>query len=230
MSRRCHCLRLDCPPAQGRVPAGTCSPCSAVQVERALVKSVVLGTLACAGLLSLADVQGGNVVNGRYIGQSYDAGPQPFGNSHSAWKDPVSAGDVYGNPSRLLQQQSDGKTLYVKSTPMQWALRGVPRIIPLGVRDMAKNGITKLEGVKRALAELGPDAMPLAIKDYLKTKLGIDISGDVASTYKKTLARQAKGDKQPAGDGVSLQDIEAVKDLIGRVGTDNLRTLIDLLS
>jgi hypothetical protein len=33
---------------------------------------------------------------------------------------------VYGKPGRLLEQRNDGKTLYVKSTPRQWALRAVP--------------------------------------------------------------------------------------------------------
>ncbi len=83
----------------------------------------------------LADVRkGGNVVNvhdlGRWIGQSYYAGPKPFGTAHPAWKDwpwnPVSAGDVYGNASKLVEKTNDGKTLYVKSVPMQWALKKVP--------------------------------------------------------------------------------------------------------
>jgi hypothetical protein len=83
----------------------------------------------------LADVKkGSNVVNihdlGRWIGQSYYSGPKPFGMVHSGWKDwpwnPVSAGDVYGNPSRLVEQKNDGKSLYIKSIPMQWALNNVP--------------------------------------------------------------------------------------------------------
>lgn len=83
----------------------------------------------------LADVKkGGNVVNihdlGRWIGQSYYAGPKPFGTPHPAWKDwpwnPVSAGDVYGNPSRLVEHKNDGTSLYIKAIPMQWALNGVP--------------------------------------------------------------------------------------------------------
>jgi hypothetical protein len=83
----------------------------------------------------LADVRkGSNVVNvhdlGRWIGQSYYAGPQPFGTPHPAWKNwpwnPVSAGDVYGNPSKVLEKKDDGKTLYLKSVPRQWALKNVP--------------------------------------------------------------------------------------------------------
>lgn len=83
----------------------------------------------------LADVKkGGNVVNvhdlGRWIGQSYYSGPKPFGIAHPAWKgwpwNPVGAGDVYGNPSKLLDKKNDGKVLYVKSIPMQWALENVP--------------------------------------------------------------------------------------------------------
>ncbi|HZZ77322.1 MAG TPA: hypothetical protein VFE62_02325 [Gemmataceae bacterium] len=83
----------------------------------------------------LADVKKGiNVVNvhdlGRWIGQSYYAGPKPFGTAHPAWKNwpwnPVSAGDVYGNASKLLEKTNDGKSLYVKSVPMQWALKNVP--------------------------------------------------------------------------------------------------------
>jgi hypothetical protein len=83
----------------------------------------------------LADAKNGvNIVNvhdfGRYIGQSYYCGPRPFGVAHPGWPgwpwNPVSAGDVYGNCSKLLESRNDGKTLYVKSTPMQWALRDVP--------------------------------------------------------------------------------------------------------
>lgn len=83
----------------------------------------------------LADVrQGRNVVNthdlGRWIGQSYYAGPKPFGTPHPAWQNwpwnPVSAGDVYGNPSQLIETANDGKALYIKSVPMQWALENVP--------------------------------------------------------------------------------------------------------
>ena len=83
----------------------------------------------------LADVKkGGNVVNthdfGRWIGQSYYSGPKPFGQAHPAWKDwpwnPVSGGDVYGHSSKVIDQRNDGRRLYVKTIPQQWALNNVP--------------------------------------------------------------------------------------------------------
>jgi hypothetical protein len=75
-----------------------------------------------------------NLINshdyGRQVQQSYYGGPVPYGQAHPGWKNwpwnPIGTGDVYGNPSRLLEHTNDGKTLYVKSIPMQWALKDVP--------------------------------------------------------------------------------------------------------
>jgi hypothetical protein len=77
---------------------------------------------------------GENTINshdlGRQIQQSYYSGPTPFGKAHPAWKDwgwnPIGSGDVYGNPARVVEQTNDGKLLYVKTIPMQWALKNVP--------------------------------------------------------------------------------------------------------
>jgi hypothetical protein len=83
----------------------------------------------------LADSKNGeSVINihdlGRFVGQSYYSGPKPFGTAHPSWKDwpwnPVSAGDVYGNPAKIVDKKNDGKSIYVKSIPMQWALKNVP--------------------------------------------------------------------------------------------------------
>jgi hypothetical protein len=128
---------------------------------------------------------------------------------------------------------------------------------PLPGGTAKSDGMTKMEGVRRALAELGKDAKPLRIRDHLKQRFNIDISPDVVSTYKKELARRAakaKGTAKPkgkpaapeaaagakplptaapkaqAGKGISLGDIQAVKALVGRVGAEQLRSLVDLLA
>src|SRR5262249_8125594 len=110
------------------------SPDRMAYLDNGVIKvGVDLGRGGSIGYIADAK-EGANVVNthdlGRWIGQSYYAGPRPFGTPHPGWKDwpwnPVSAGDVYGSPSKVLEKKNDGKTLYVKSIPMQWALRNVP--------------------------------------------------------------------------------------------------------
>ena len=83
----------------------------------------------------LARSKGGeNLINahdlGRQIQQSYYSGPTPYGQAHPAWKNwpwnPIGTGDVYGHASRVLKHTNDGRSLEVKSIPMQWALDNVP--------------------------------------------------------------------------------------------------------
>jgi hypothetical protein len=78
-----------------------------------------------------------NVINsfdsGREIQQSYYAGPSQYDPEHnqhpgfSPWPwNATQAGDIFGNPSKILASSNDGTTLYVKSQPMQFALNNVP--------------------------------------------------------------------------------------------------------
>lgn len=79
-----------------------------------------------------------NVINtadlGRYVQQSYYSGPCPYvppgATQHPGWAgwcwNPIQVGDVYLNPAQVVNHSNDGKTLYTKCVPMQWALDGVP--------------------------------------------------------------------------------------------------------
>jgi hypothetical protein len=110
---------------------------------------------------------------------------------------------------------------------------------------MAKKttGLTKMDAVRQALKDLGKDAKPTQLKGHIREKFGIEMSTDHISTSKgiilrkgkkpraKKLAVQKETAKPPAGrNGISLQDIRSVKDLVKKVGADQLRGLIDLLA
>ena len=82
-----------------------------------------------------ADLKSGeNVINshdkGRVIQQSYYSGPRPFGTPNPGYRNwpwnPVGCGDTYGNRATVLEYRNDGKVLYVKERPLQWALNNVP--------------------------------------------------------------------------------------------------------
>ena len=108
-------------------------------------------------------------------------------------------------------------------------------------------GITKMEAVRRALAELGRDAKPTQIQGWVKDTYGIEMGTDHISTAKGQILRKPRGKRKSAtvtqpsaarneepqvqsGTGISLDDIEAVKGLVGRVGADSLKKLVDVLA
>ncbi len=60
--------------------------------------------------------------------------------------------------------------------------------------------ISKMEGVRRALAELGADAQPIDIKNHLMEKFKIDMTTAHISNYKTSLARGKSSKKgRPVG-------------------------------
>jgi hypothetical protein len=120
--------------------------------------------------------------------------------------------------------------------------------------DKSNGGISKMEAVRQALSDLGKDAYPVKIQQHIKDKFNIAMSTAHISNYKTYLMRKhskkaksaaAKSAAQkPAGmhgerhvgsingkiSKISLNDIEAAKLLVGRVGAKSLKALIDLLA
>ena len=108
---------------------------------------------------------------------------------------------------------------------------------------MAKNKITIVEMVKSALAELGPDAKPLAIQDNIKTKYGKELSTTIISNYKSVMKKKAGGGgtKRKGGPGrppksasagsgsIAIQDIEAMKALVERMGAASVKALLTIM-
>src|SRR5262245_14435757 len=153
--------------------------------------------------------------------------------------------------------------------------------------------INKMEAVRRALGQLGRDATPTQIQDYVRDTFGIRMSTNHISAYRSDIrhkeaakaqapaaapaapstapaaaaptpaatkpapaakpaakkpaakkpaprpqaqpaAARAAAPKGAAGTGgaagISLQDVQAVKELVGRIGADQLHKLIDLFA
>jgi hypothetical protein len=115
-----------------------------------------------------------------------------------------------------------------------------------------KVDISKIDAVRKALEELGKKAKPGAIQEFVKEKFGLEMSMshvsnckthlrkkkrkkaaaavDVESASAPTAVAPVKAASAPArGGSVSMGDIAAVKELVGRVGEDKLKSLIGLL-
>jgi len=96
-----------------------------------------------------------------------------------------------------------------------------------------------MEGVRRALQELGHDASPRAILKYVKKEFGIRMSLNTISNYKSTLksAGESAVVRQPGSTagvrtsgGFSAEEIKAVKELSDRIGGDKVRQLVGVLA
>jgi len=99
-----------------------------------------------------------------------------------------------------------------------------------------------MEGVRRALADLGSDAKPLEIKAFLKREFGINMEPNMISNYKSMiksggnksgLIRRPRGGMAPAirgaNGGFSIEEIQAVKEVADRIGADKVRQLAAVL-
>jgi hypothetical protein len=110
----------------------------------------------------------------------------------------------------------------------------------------SKDGISKMEAVRQALAKHGKDTKPGDLLNHLKADFGITMSYDMASTYKSAALKKKKGKKRgpkPAtavaavptangqtGGGISLEDITAVKALADRLGAEKVWQLAKVLA
>jgi len=118
----------------------------------------------------------------------------------------------------------------------------MPRGIP---KNRAWKTINKMDCVRQALANLGHDATTKELQDFLKKTFNLDMDAKMLSSYKGSILKKAAGPsaliRQPAptpptplkavatNGGISVEDIRAVKELVGRIGADNVRELVDVL-
>ena len=124
--------------------------------------------------------------------------------------------------------------------------------------QQTKGSITKQEAVRRAVAALGKNALAKEIQKHVKEKFNLDMTIDHIYTAKSSvLGKKKKAATKPAADkppapqpavavasvrpapapvsskqpgGISLEDLQSAKALLGRVGAEQLHRLIDLLA
>jgi hypothetical protein len=114
----------------------------------------------------------------------------------------------------------------------------------------SKGGMSKMEAVRQALRELGPDAPIAKILPFIKERFNVVMSPEMAYNYKSTAKKQMRGGKRrgrkpgrkpaaaaangrrtaAAGAAISLDDIQAVKTLVDRIGADKVRSIAAVLS
>jgi hypothetical protein len=102
----------------------------------------------------------------------------------------------------------------------------------------AREKVTKKEAVYRAVVALGQDASRGDLRDYVKKHFGYDLDPNHVSAAKVVAVRKLTAAPAPKAqpvvptnsNSVLLADVETLRELIDKVGADNLRKLIGLIT
>jgi hypothetical protein len=123
-------------------------------------------------------------------------------------------------------------------------------------RRAPAGGISKAEAVRRALADLGPDAKPTQLHGHIRTRYGLEMSLDHISVEKRKALLRMAGERKPAAaepstqpsaartagapgpharaaseaNGIALDDLATVKALVERVGANTLQQVIEMMA
>jgi hypothetical protein len=109
-----------------------------------------------------------------------------------------------------------------------------PHIRSTAVAKVKHEGkVTQKAMVQAALDEKGWDTGPTELQKVIKDKFAVDLPGNIISNYKSVLKRA--GGKGGAGRrgrrrGAQFADLEAVRGLVSRLGTDQVKKLVDMAS
>ncbi len=133
------------------------------------------------------------------------------------------------------------------SSPSQSQAKHTPAVInDQKASKAAANGekLSKMEAVRRVLKEHGKKTMPLDIQSHLQQQYQIKMDTGMISNYKNTILKDRKKPGRPkaprawspktvpvesTGD-ITMSDIEAVKKLVDRMGSEKVRALARVLA
>ena len=115
--------------------------------------------------------------------------------------------------------------------------------------------VNKMDLVRQAIKDLGGEATPKDLQDFLRDRFDVEMDKRVLSSYKTLILKKAAGQssviqqpviqkpaveptssaptavrkEEPINGGISVEDIRDVKELADRLGPNKLRALVDVL-
>jgi hypothetical protein len=109
-----------------------------------------------------------------------------------------------------------------------------------GVSRNRGSSITKMDAVRGALDALGSDASPKEIQQHIRRHYGVRMDLPMISNYKSSLKRTGKstllrrsanraGAADSTGGGFSVNEIQAVKQVVDQIGADKVQQLARVL-
>jgi hypothetical protein len=97
-----------------------------------------------------------------------------------------------------------------------------------GEKKMSQMGMVRI-----ALDDMGGDAKPLDMQTHIKTKFGVELPANIISNYKSQIKRNSGGAGSGSGRGrkagLKVEDFETIRGLVRRLGTDQVKRLVEVV-
>lgn len=98
--------------------------------------------------------------------------------------------------------------------------------------------VTQRAMVQAALDEKGADTGPQELQTVIRDKFGVELASNIISNYKSVIKREGRGGKtaaagarrgrKPTAAGLQFSDFEAVRGLVSRLGSDQVKKLVEM--
>ena len=96
--------------------------------------------------------------------------------------------------------------------------------------------VTQRAMVQAALDEKGMDAGPQELGEAIKERYNVELANNIISNYKSVIKREGRGSKsvktvvvkRGRKGGPQFTDFEAVRGLVSRLGSDQVKKLVDM--
>jgi hypothetical protein len=103
--------------------------------------------------------------------------------------------------------------------------------VPKNKADAGGGKVTQKGMVLTAMQEKGWDAGPRELQEAIKSKFNYEMPVNYISNYKSQLKKEGGkggGSKRGRKAGPQFSDLEAVRDLVSRLGADQVRKLVEM--
>jgi hypothetical protein len=123
--------------------------------------------------------------------------------------------------------------------------RGKSKSDNAGAAANGSGKVNQMDAVRQAMGVLGMKASTRDIQAHIKEQLGFEMSPNLISNYKSSIRKkeglpslrgrrkkrrravEAAPTPQPSGEGISIKDLRALKELASRLGPGRFREVVE---
>jgi hypothetical protein len=99
-------------------------------------------------------------------------------------------------------------------------------------KESGEKKVSQRAMVQGALEHCGWDSKPAELQSYIMDTFMVELAPNIISNYKSQIKREGRslgGSRTRKGGGLQVEDFDVVRNLVSRLGADQVRKLVDVV-